>query len=53
MPTYNNYMNTGILFYEVSPQESSRYIKYIRLNRFSYNILGYSPVELLAISQQY
>ncbi len=51
MPIYNNYVNIGIPFYEVSPQESFRCIEYVRLNCSGYNILGYSPAELLAISQ--
>ncbi len=29
MPTYNNYMNFDVPFYEVSPLESSRYTEYV------------------------
>ena len=53
MPMYNNYMNFSILFYEIFLQKSSRYTEYIRLNRSGYNVLEYSPTELLAISQQH
>ncbi|SRR6266566_1053570 len=53
MSTYNNCVNTGIPFCEVFLQKSSRYIEYIRLNRSGYNVLSYSPAELLAIFRQY
>src|SRR6266699_2350693 len=53
IPTYNNCMNSGILFYEVSLQESSRYAEYICQNRSDCDVLKYSSTELLAISQQY
>ncbi|SRR6266566_4379423 len=53
MPTYNNSINTSIPFYKVSPQKSSRYAECIRLNRSGYDVLRYSPTELLAILQQH
>ncbi len=53
MPSCNYYIRLGFLSYEVSPLDSSRYVKYIRKNRSDYDILDVSSKQFLIISVQY